>query len=241
MLGGAHQLKFDSQGNVWIADAGKHVILKCTPQGKVLMTLGTPGKPGCDGFHFNRPADMVVTPAGDIFVADGYANARVVHFDKDGNFVKSWGQLGSEQGNFNLPHAIAVDSKGRLYVADRNNARVQVFDQNGKFLDEWRNIVIPCAFWMTKDDALWMCGSSPMPWRGDDNVRGYPPKDQLIMKFDTSGKLLQLWNVPKGEDGKEQPGDLNWVHGLALDSKGNFYAVDVNGKRAQKFVLQERQ
>jgi NHL repeat len=75
-----------------------------------------------------------------------------------------------------------------------------------------------------------------MTWRPEDNVMGYPPKDQLLMKFDTSGKLLQLWSVPKGEDGKEQPGDLNWAHGLAADSKGNVYVVDVMGKRVQKFV-----
>jgi pimeloyl-ACP methyl ester carboxylesterase len=110
---------------------------------------------------------------------------------------------------------------------------------DGTFLDQWRNIVVPCAFWMTKDDELWVCGSSPMPWRADDKVLGYPPVDQLFMKFNTSGKLLQLWSVPLGEDGKERPGDLNWAHGIAVDSKGNIYAVDIKGKRAQKFVLQE--
>jgi NHL repeat len=132
-----------------------------------------------------------------------------------------------------------VDSSGRLYVADRNNARIQVFSQDGTFLDQWRNIVVPCAFWMTKDDELWVCGTSPMTWRPEDNVLGYPPKDQLLMKFNSSGKLLQLWSVPKGEDGKERPGDLNWVHGLAVDSKGNIYAVDLKGKRAQKFVRRQ--
>ena len=77
----------------------------------------------------------------------------MVHFDKNGNFIKSWGKLGTEPGEFSLPHAIALDSKGRLYVADRNNVRIQVFDQNGNFFDQWRNIVVPCAFWMTKDDG----------------------------------------------------------------------------------------
>jgi hypothetical protein len=92
---------------------------------------------------------------------------------------------------------------------------------------------------MSKDDELWVCGSSPMTWRADDKVLGYPPMDQLFMRFDTSGKLLQLWAAPKGEDGKERAGDLNWVHGMALDSKGNIYAVDIKGQRAQKFLLQE--
>jgi sugar lactone lactonase YvrE len=231
-----HQLKLDRHGNVWLADSGSHVILHCTPQGKVIRTLGTRGEPGCDEHHFNRPADMVVTPAGDVFVADGYGNARIVHFNKHGRFVKSWGKLGTEAGEFSLPHAIALDSKGHLYVADRNNVRIQVFDQDGTFLDQWRNIIVPCAFWMTRNDELWVCGSSPMPWRADDKVLGYPPNDQLFMRFNTSGKLLQLAAVPKGQDGREQPGDLNWVHGLAVDSRGDIYAVDIKGKRVQKFV-----
>ncbi len=239
LLDTPHQLKLDRQGNVWLVDSGNHVVLRCTAEGKVTRTLGTRGEAGCDERHFNRPADVVITPEGDVFVADGYGNSRVVRFDKNGIFVKSWGRLGTEPGEFSLPHAIALDSKGRLYVADRNNVRIQVFDQDGSFLDQWRNIVVPCAFWMTKDDELWVCGSSPMPWREDDKVLGYPPVNQLFMKFNTSGKLLQLWSVPLGEDGKERPGDLNWAHGLALDSKGNIYAVDIKGKRAQKFVPQD--
>jgi sugar lactone lactonase YvrE len=236
LFGSPHMLKLDHQGNVWVTDTRQHVVVQCSPDGKVLRTLGTRGEPGCDDRHFNKPTDVVVTPAGDVFVSDGYGNARVVHYDKDGKFVRAWGKLGIEPGEFNLPHAIALDSRGRLYVADRNNARIQVFAQDATFIEQWRNIVVPCAFWMTKDDELWVCGTSPMTWRPEDNVLGYPPKDQLFMKFNTSGKLLQLWSVPKGEDGKERPGDLNWVHGLAVDSKGNVYAVDVMGRRVQKFV-----
>ena len=239
LLDTPHQLKLDFEGNVWLVDSGHHVVLQCTPEGKVIRTLGTRGAAGCDERHFNRPADIVVTRGGDVFVADGYGNARVVHFDKMGRFVKSWGKLGTEPGEFSLPHAIASDSNGRLYVADRNNVRIQVFDQDGTFLDQWRNLVVPCAFWMTRDDELWVCGSSPMPWRSGDRVLGYPPDNQLFMKFNTAGKLLQLCAIPKGEDGKERPGELNWAHGLALDSMGNIYAVDIKGQRAQKFVLQE--
>jgi sugar lactone lactonase YvrE len=231
-----HKLVLDRQGNVWVTDTRQHVVMQCSPQGKLLRTLGTRGEPGCDERHFDKPTDMVVTPAGEVFISDGYGNARVVHYDREGKFVKSWGKLGIGPGEFNLPHAIAVDSQGRLYVADRNNARIQVFTRDATFLDEWRNLVVPCAFWMTKEDELWVCGSSPMTWRPEDNTLGYPPKDQLFMKFNPAGKLLQLWSVPKGEDGKERPGDLNWVHGLAVDSKGNIYAVDVMGRRVQKFV-----
>ncbi|MGA2258130.1 MAG: peptidyl-alpha-hydroxyglycine alpha-amidating lyase family protein, partial [Thermoguttaceae bacterium] len=176
VIGTGHMLTLDHQGNVWVAEASRHVVLQLTPKGELLRTLGTPGEPGCDERHFNRPTDVAVTPEGEVFISDGYSNARVVHFDRSGKFVKAWGTLGTAPGELSLPHAIALDSRGRVYVADRNNARIQVFDQDGKSLDQWRNIIVPCAFWMTKDDELWVCGSSPMPWRPEDNVLGYPPK-----------------------------------------------------------------
>jgi hypothetical protein len=236
VVGLAHQIRFDQQGNVWLADVGKHVVMQLTPDGKLLRTLGTPNEPGEDDRHLNKPTDMVVTPAGDVFVSDGYGNARVVHFDKDGKFVKAWGKLGTAPGEFNVPHSIVVDSQGRLYVADRNNVRVQVFNQEGKFLAEWRNLLVPWSFWISPSDEIWICGSSPMIWRSTDAVLGCPPKDQLFMKFDTSGKIHQLWTFPKSEDGKEKPGELNWLHSLAFDSQGAVYLVDIIGKRAQKFL-----
>jgi hypothetical protein len=182
---------------------------------------------------------MAVTPAGDVFVADGYGNARIVHFDRNGNYDTEWGELGSRPGQFSIPHAIAVDSKGKLYVADRNNVRIQVFDQKGNLLDVWNNLITPWGFCVTNDDEIWVCGSSPMQWRKEDSALGCPPKDQVFMKFNGAGKVLQLWTVPKGIDGLERPGELNWVHGVAVDSKGNLYAGDIIGKRAQKFVRKE--
>ena len=232
----AHHLKIDDRGNVWVADIGHHVVMQFTPEGKLLRTLGTRGVPGEDRTHLDQPTDMAVTAAGDVFVSDGYGNNRVVHFGPDGRFVKAWGKLGTRQGEFSLPHAIALDSRGRLYVADRNNARVQVFDQSGKFRDEWRNLLVPWGFWVTAKDEIWVCGSSPMPWRKTDEVLGCPPRDQLFMRLNTQGRMLQLWTVPKGEDGHERPGDCNWVHAVALDSHGNLYAGDIIGKRAQKWL-----
>jgi|GEM_PF-138417 len=235
----AHHLKIDHNGNIWVADIGHHVIMQFTPEGKLLKEIGTRGKAGDDEYHLNQPTDMAITPSGEVFVSDGYGNNRVVHYDRNGKFVNSWGKMGTGPGEFSLPHAVALDSKGRLYVADRNNVRVQVFNQEGKLLDEWRNVLVPWGFWVTSKDEIWVCGSSPMPWRKDDVVLGCPPKDQVFMKFNTAGKLLELWTIPKGEDGKEQPGDLNWVHAIALDSQGNIYAGDIIGQRAQKFVLQK--
>jgi DNA-binding beta-propeller fold protein YncE len=236
-IGNAHHIKIGPDGNIWIADIGKHVVRKCTPEGRVIVTLGTEGKSGCDEACLNMPTDMAITPAGDVFVADGYGNHRVVHFDKNGKYVKAWGKLGTKPGEFNLPHAIEVDSKGRLYVADRNNVRVQVFNQAGEVLDVWSNLITPWGFCITAKDEVWICGSSPMIWRDTDGALGCPPKDQVFAKFDTNGRLRQLWTIPKATDGKEQPGELNWVHAIALDSKGNIYAGDIIGMRAQKFVL----
>jgi hypothetical protein len=232
----AHHLKIDHEGNVWLADIGDHTVKKFTPKGKLLQTLGTRNVPGKDRTHFNQPTDMAITREGEIFVADGYGNARIVHFDARGNYVKQWGELGSQPGQFSIPHAICADSKGRLYVADRNNVRIQVFDQQGKLLDVWNNLITPWGFWITPRDEIWVCGSSPMRWRKTDEALGCPPKDQVFMKFSTQGKLLQLWTVPKARDGLERPGELNWVHGIAEDSRGNLYVGDIIGKRAQKFV-----
>jgi DNA-binding beta-propeller fold protein YncE len=237
--GGAHHIKIDPEGNVWAADIGSHQVHKFTPEGKLLLSIGTKDHPGKDSTHLNMPTDMAITPAGDVFVADGYGNARIVHFDKDGRYVKEWGELGSRPGQFSIPHAIAVDSRGKLYVADRSNVRIQVFDQKGNLLDVWNNLITPWGFCVTKDDDIWVCGSSPMQWRKEDEALGCPPKDQVFMRFNGEGKLLQLWTVPKGIDGLERPGELNWVHGMAVDSKGNLYAGDIIGKRAQKFVRKE--
>ena len=232
----AHFIKFGPDGKVWVSDVGNHVVMQFTREGKLLKTLGVRGEAGSDDRHLNKPTDMVVTPAGDVFVADGYGNNRIVHFDKDGRFVKAWGKLGTRRGEFSLPHAIAADSQGRLYVADRNNVRVQVFDQAGRCLDEWRNLLVPWGLAITKEDAVWACGSSPAGWLDGKDMIGVPPRDQLVMRLTTAGKVQQLWTFPKGEDGKEKPGELNWIHSIALDPAGNLYCGDIQGKRAQKFL-----
>ncbi|MGE3821146.1 MAG: peptidyl-alpha-hydroxyglycine alpha-amidating lyase family protein [Isosphaeraceae bacterium] len=241
LIGKAHQVRIDREGNVWLSDVGLHVVRKFTPEGKLLLTLGTPGEAGEDSTHFNMPTDMALTPAGDVFVTDGYGNNRVVHFDSAGRFLKSWGTMGSGPGQFSLPHAIALDSAGRLYVADRNNARVQVFDQSGRFLDEWRDLMVPWHIWVTAADEIYVCGSSPMRWGKlalPGMVMGVAPKDQLMMRFNPGGRVLQVWSFPVGVTGKERPGELNWAHAIAVDSLGNLYLGDIQGHRAQKFVRQ---
>ena len=231
-----HQIELDRQGNVWVVDAGAHVVSKFTAEGKPLLTLGTPGTPGDDNRHFNQPTDLAITPQGHLFVSDGYGNNRVVHFDADGRYVHSWGYLGSGPGQFSLPHAIAIDSRERLYVADRNNARVQVFDQRGAFLAQWCNLVVPWHIEIARDDSVYVCGSSPMRWGKlplPGVVLGVPPKDQLVMRLDTAGRVRELWTFPLGKD---RAGELEWVHGLAVDVRGDLYLGDIQGRRLQRFV-----
>jgi sugar lactone lactonase YvrE len=230
-----HQIRIDRDGNIWLVDSGLHTVRKFTTDGRVLLTLGTPGAPGDDSTHFNRPTDVAITAAGEIFVADGYGNNRVVHFDERGEFVKAWGSLGAGRGMFSIPHSIAVDSLGRLYVADRNNARIQVFDQSGRFLDEWRELMVPWHIVITDNDEIYICGSSPMRWPRlpiPGLIVGIPPKDQLVMAFTADGRVKRLWAFPKGH----HAGELDWVHGMAADRAGNLYLGDIQGKRVQKFL-----
>lgn len=239
--GGAHHMKMDREGNVWLADLASHTVCKYRRDGTLLLTLGTPGESGRDAAHLHAPTDMAIAANGDIFVSDGYGNARIMHYDRDGRWLKSWGGIGSGPGEFSLPHAIAIDSRDRLYIADRNNVRIQVHDTGGRLLDSWANIIVPWGFWMTRDDNLWVCGSTPMHWTDDPDYPGFPlgcpPKDQVVMRFTPDGRVGQIWSAPKGPDGEEQPGELNWLHCLAFDSGGNLYCGDIEGRRLQKFQL----
>jgi DNA-binding beta-propeller fold protein YncE len=200
------------------------------------MTLGTPDQAGEDATHLNQPNDVTFAPNGDIAVSDGYGNDRVVVFDKHGKFLRTWGKLGQAAGEFSQPHSVAYDSKGRLYVADRNNSRIQVFDGQGKLLAQWRNIITPWYVVVDKADQVYVIGSSPMLWNESAGTfLAIPPKDQMLMKFDTSGRLLGQWGFPKSETGKEKPGELGWAHGLAVAADGTVYIAEVQGKRVQKF------
>jgi hypothetical protein len=239
-----HGIAFDADGNVWLVDVGLHNVRKFTPEGKLLLTLGVTGEAATDDRHFNRPTGIAFAPNGDIFIADGYGNSRVVHLDREGRYKNAWGTLGVEPGNFSIPHAIAIDSKGLIYVADRNNVRIQVFNADGKLLDVWSNLITPWGFFMTPQDELWVCGSSPMGWSVDPKYPtaplGCPPKDQMLAKFNTSGKMLELHSFAKGDDAHERPGDLNWFHAVALDQAGNIFVGDIIGKRVQKFARKDR-
>ena len=155
-----HGFFLDDDGSIWTSDArgagGKgHTVMKHARDGRVLMTLGTPGVAGATETTFDGPADVLVAPDGSIFVADGHGNDRVVKFSADGRFLMQWGTEGTMLGQFNEPHALAMDSRGRLFVADRLNQRIQVFDQNGRFLAVWPAIQTS-GLHITPDDIVYV-------------------------------------------------------------------------------------
>ncbi|MGE3803953.1 MAG: peptidyl-alpha-hydroxyglycine alpha-amidating lyase family protein [Gemmataceae bacterium] len=210
----AHGLRLDPEGNVWTTDIGNHLVRKFDPQGKLLLTLGTKDEPGEDGKHFNRPADVAVSPQGDIFVADGYGNSRVAKFARDGKFLKAWGKKGKGEGEFNLPHAIVIDSKGRIHVGDRENNRVQIFDAEGKFLAQWRDSGAPYGLFLDKERWLVADGRA-----------------HLINFLDAEGKRVGQFGM-KGA----MPAEFLMPHSLCVDSTGALYVAEVTGKRVQKLV-----
>jgi DNA-binding beta-propeller fold protein YncE len=160
----AHSIDLDRDGNLWITDRADNMVFKFTPDGKQLMSLGKKGIAGKNDSTdlFNGSADVVIAPNGDIFVADGQGgNNRIAKFSKDGKFIKTWGGKGSEHGQFETPHSIAMDSKGRLLVADqqeKKTPRIQIFDQDGKFLEQWDKLPLkqPTGLFITKDDTVYI-------------------------------------------------------------------------------------
>lgn len=233
---GAHFIRIGPDGNVWAANITNHTVRKYTPDGKLLMTLGEPGRAGADRNHFDRPTDMAILPSGDIFVADGYNNRRIIHFDATGKYLNQWGQEGTEPGQFALPHSIVADSRGRLYVADRENARIQVFDTKGKLLAVWSDLITPWGLWISEEDEIWACGSSVTKKEGTEELNILPPSDQIVLKLNRKGRILQRVPLTMTPDTPGNAGELNWVHGIAFDSRDNLYLTDIQGYRAQKFV-----
>lgn len=151
---GAHSVRVDPQGNIWVVDATGHVVYKMNQNGKEIMRLGTRGTSGTSTSTFNLPTDVAFAPNGDLYVTDGYGSARVMKFSRDGKYLLQWGTRGTGPGQFGLPHNVVVDAQSRVYVTDRDNQRVQVFDPNGKFVTEWKNTGGVSALALTKDGRI---------------------------------------------------------------------------------------
>ncbi len=133
-----HSLTIDGKDNIWVADVALHQVFKFSHDGKLLFTLGERGVSGDDTSHFNRPSDVAIAPDGSFYVSDGYGNSRILKFSAEGKVLFQWGKKGKAAGEFDLPHGIALDTKGNVYVADRQNKRIQVFDNQGKYITEWK-------------------------------------------------------------------------------------------------------
>src|SRR5262245_46606298 len=163
-----HGFRIDKDGYLWItdgraADGRGEQIFKIAPDGRVVLTLGTKGVAGATPATFAGPADVAFGANGDIFVADGHVNNRVVKFSKDGRFIKEWGKKGTGPGEFSVPHAVAIDSRGRVFVADRGNRRIQIFDQEGRYLEEWKQFGRPSGLLITADDTIYVADVQDKP------------------------------------------------------------------------------
>jgi DNA-binding beta-propeller fold protein YncE len=217
-----HGLRIDREGNLWVADTGAHTVVKLDPQGKVLMTIGTKGQRG-DWNETSQllyePNDVIIGTNGDIFVAQGHApgangNPRVMKFDKNGKFIKSWGGKGKEPGKFDVAHGIAFDAKGQLWVTDRENQRIQVFDTDGKFIKELKYAGLPCGVDIGPQN-IYM-------------VNGFAGQ---LLQMDLDGKVLAV----TGKPGKAL-GEFGEAHMIAVSPKGEVYVADSVNATVQKFV-----
>jgi len=211
----AHGLRIDPDGNLWAADSGSHIVIKLSPQGRVLLVLGRRNQPALARERFDRPTDVAFAANGDIYVADGYGNSRVVKYSKDGDYLLEWGKRGVGESEFNIPHAIITDPAGRVYVADRENFRIQIFDADGKFIEQWTHVGSPFGLDRTSDDSLFMAD-------------GY---NDHILKLSPDGKILGSI----GRHGRA-PGRFDVVHHLAVGPLGAVYAAEIVTLRVQKFT-----
>jgi len=235
-----HGITVDREGNVWVTDGdgkdGKgHQVFEFSSKGKVLLALGKAGVAGATDDTFNRPSAVAIAPNGDIFVADGHggdSNARIVKFAKGGKFLMTWGKKGTGPGEFNIPHALAFDSQGRLFVADRGNNRIQIFDQDGKFIDQWRQFSRPSGISIDRHDVIYVA----------DSESGSVAKDHAAWK-----RGIRIGSAKDGSvtafipDPNMDPNAMGTsaAEGVAADANGVIYGAEVALKDVKRYVRQQ--
>ena len=230
-----HGLHVDREGNVWVTDGlgrdGKgHQVIKFSPDGKVLLRLGKAGLAGNGPDEFNAPSAVVTAPNGDIFVADGHGretNARIVKFTKEGRFIKTWGKQGSGPGEIDIPHAIAMDSRGRLFLGDRQNNRIEIFDQDGNYIEQWFQFSRPSGVFVDKNDNLYVADSE---------------SESVSKNHDGWKRGIRVGRVSDGvvtafiPDPVEKTTGTSAAEGVAADAMGNIYGAEVGPRRVMKYV-----
>ena len=233
-----HGASVDRDGNLWVTDAGGengkgHQVFKFSPEGKVLMTLGKAGVSGSTAGLMDQPTDVLVAPSGDIFVTDSHRNGknnRVTRFSRGGTYIKEWGRKGSGRGEISEPHTIAMDSRGRLFVGDRENNRIQIFDQDGNFLDEWRQFGRPSGIVITRDDTIYVA---------DSESGG---RDTGAHELPGIRKGIRIGSVRDGsvtafiEDMEPLAVEHAGAEGVGVDADGNVYGGVVRRQMLERHV-----
>jgi len=238
-----HGAYIDLEDSLYLTDVDGQVVRKLSSSGKLLLTLGSQGEPSDSGcinrdyrtikigaLPFNLPTNVAVSSIGDIFVSDGYGNARIHRFSSDGELILSWGEPGEKPGQFNLPHDIAISNDGRVYIADRENSRIQVFDQNGNFITQWKDLNRPCGLHIDKDNNVYVAELGKRVGRFDIDYRkeGLPDFSSEILWsclsiYDLEGKFITRW----GEADFSLPGSFFAAHSICTDSIGDLYVGEV--------------
>ncbi len=234
----AHGISIGPDDSVYCVDDSDHTVRKYTPSGELLLTLGSSGRHADTGATtvdyrtilrsgppFNFPTNVALSPNGEIVVSDGYGNARVHRFSSTGRLIASWGEPGAKGGQFHVPHGIAIDQGGTVYVADRENSRIQLFSPSGKFLAEWTDVARPCQVFIDRDGNVFVAelGYRAGMFPGNEPPPGHPTGGRMSV-FNAQGELQARWG---GGDNPCAPGDFFAPHDVWVDDRGDVYVSEV--------------